>query len=74
MLLLAAENVELGGGSTRTGEASQREYVRHSIAAPELGPNTLYANLGRAADRDDFLAIKLAQEQAAAGRTIDVQI
>ncbi|KKW92498.1 DUF736 domain-containing protein [Sphingobium chungbukense] len=45
--------VELGGGWIRTGEVSQREYVRLSMAAPELGPNTLYANLGRAAGQDD---------------------
>lgn len=45
--------VELGGGWIRTGEVSQREYVRLSMSAPELGPRTLYANLGRAAGQDD---------------------
>lgn len=51
--------VELGGGWVRTGEVSQREYVRLAMSAPELGPRTLYANLGRAAgqDDDDALAI-----------------
>ncbi len=44
---------ELGGGWIRTGEVSQREYVRLSMSAPELGPRTLYANLGRAAGQDD---------------------
>ncbi len=45
--------VELGCGWIRTGEVSQREYVRLAMSAPELGPRTLYANLGRAAGQDD---------------------
>lgn len=45
--------VELGGGWIGIGEVSQREYVRLSLSAPELGPRTLYANLGRAAGQDD---------------------
>jgi uncharacterized protein (DUF736 family) len=48
-----AGSVELGGGWIRTGEVSQREYVRLAMSAPELGRNTLYANLGRAAGQDD---------------------
>lgn len=48
-----AGGVELGAGWIRTGEVSQREYVRLSMSAPELGPRTLYANLGRAAGQDD---------------------
>lgn len=48
-----AGSVELGGGWVRTGEVSQREYVRLTMSAPELGPRTLYANLGRAAGQDD---------------------
>lgn len=46
-------SVELGGGWVRTGEVSQREYVRLAMSAPELGARTLYANLGRAAGQDD---------------------
>ena len=46
-------NVELGGGWIRTGEMSGQEYIRLSLAAPELGPRTIYANLGRAAGQDD---------------------
>lgn len=45
--------VELGGGWIRTGEVSEREYVRLAMSAPELGPRTIYANLGRAAGQDD---------------------
>ncbi|KHK89062.1 DUF736 domain-containing protein [Novosphingobium malaysiense] len=48
-----ASGVELGAGWIRTGEVSGREYVRLAMAAPELGPRTLYANLGRAAGQDD---------------------
>lgn len=48
-----AGGVELGGGWIRTGEVSEREYVRLSMSAPELGPRTIYANLGRAAGQDD---------------------
>ncbi len=48
-----AGGVELGGGWKRTGEVSGSEYVRLSMAAPELGPRTIYANLGRAAGQDD---------------------
>ena len=48
-----SNGVELGGGWIRTGEVSQREYVRLAMSAPELGGRTLYANLGRAAGQDD---------------------
>ena len=48
-----AGSVELGGGWVRTGEVSQREYVRLAMSAPELGRSTLYANLGRAAGQED---------------------
>jgi uncharacterized protein (DUF736 family) len=48
-----AAGVELGGGWIRTGEVSEREYVRIAMSAPELGPRTIYANLGRAAGQDD---------------------
>ena len=48
-----ANGSELGGGWIRTGEVSGCEYIRLAMAAPELGPRTLYANLGRAAGQDD---------------------
>jgi len=50
---VVAGSVELGGGWVRTGEVSQREYVRLAMSAPEFGARTLYANLGRAAGQDD---------------------
>ena len=44
---------EIGAGWIRRGEASGKEYVSLSLAAPEFGPRRLYANLGRAAGQDD---------------------
>lgn len=48
-----SDGVEIGAGWTRTGEASGKDYVSLSLAAPEFGPRRLYANLGRAAGQDD---------------------
>ena len=48
-----AHDIEIGAGWLRTGQTSGREYVSVSIAAPEFGARTLYANLGRAAGQTD---------------------
>ncbi len=48
-----SQGIEIGAGWLRTGQISGKEYVALSIAAPELGPKTLYANLGRAAGQTD---------------------
>lgn len=48
-----SDGVEVGAGWIRTGEASGRDYVSLSLAAPEFGPRRIYANLGRAAGQDD---------------------
>ena len=48
-----SEGIEIGAGWIRTGQISGKEYVALSIAAPELGTKTLYANLGRAAGQTD---------------------
>lgn len=48
-----SQGIEIGAGWIRTGQISHKEYVALSIAAPELGPKTLYANLGRAAGQTD---------------------
>jgi uncharacterized protein (DUF736 family) len=48
-----SEGIEIGAGWLRTGQISGKEYVALSIAAPELGVKTLYANLGRAAGQTD---------------------
>ena len=54
-----AGGVEIGAGWVRRSEASGKDYVSLSLAAPEFGPRRLYANLGRAAgdEREDRFAI-----------------
>jgi uncharacterized protein (DUF736 family) len=47
------QGIEIGAGWTKKGESSHKEYVSLALAAPEFGPRKLYANLGRAAGRDD---------------------
>jgi uncharacterized protein (DUF736 family) len=46
-------DVEIGAGWNRRSEASGRDYVSLSLAAPEFGPRRLYANLGRAAGENE---------------------
>jgi uncharacterized protein (DUF736 family) len=48
-----SQGIEIGAGWIRVGQLSGKEYVALSIAAPELGAKTLYANLGRAAGQTD---------------------
>jgi uncharacterized protein (DUF736 family) len=54
-----SDGTEIGAGWVRRSEASGRDYVSLSLAAPEFGPRRLYANLGRAsgADEDTFALI-----------------
>jgi uncharacterized protein (DUF736 family) len=54
-----SSDVEIGAGWMRRSEASGRDYVSLSLAAPEFGPRRIYANLGRAAggDEDTFAVI-----------------
>lgn len=48
-----SQGIEIGAGWLRTGQTSGKEYVALSVAAPEFGARTLYANLGRAAGQSD---------------------
>jgi uncharacterized protein (DUF736 family) len=48
-----SQGIEIGAGWLRTGQTSGKEYVALSMAAPEFGARTLYANLGRAAGQSD---------------------
>lgn len=48
-----SQGIKIGAGWIRVGQISGKEYVALSIATPELGPKTLYANLGRAAGQTD---------------------
>lgn len=54
-----SDGTEIGAGWMRRSEASGRDYVSLSLAAPEFGPRRIYANLGRAAggDEDSFALI-----------------
>lgn len=45
-------DVEIGAGWLRRSEASGRDYVSLSLAAPEFGPRRIYTNLGRSTDED----------------------
>jgi len=47
------QGVEIGAGWKRQSRTSGNEYVSLSLAAPELGPRTIYANLGHAAGLDE---------------------
>ena len=53
-----AGDIEIGAGWNRRSEASSKDYVSLSFAAPEFGPRRLYANLGQATgSSDDRFAI-----------------
>jgi|HubBroStandDraft_1064217.scaffolds.fasta_scaffold605624_1 uncharacterized protein (DUF736 family) len=51
--LVLSQQFECGAGWSRKNEETGEKYVSLSLAAPELGPKKLYANLGRAAGQDD---------------------
>src|SRR5215471_9662690 len=50
---VVSQGTEIGAGWIRKGQASGKDYVSLSIAAPEFGAKTIYANLGRAAGQSD---------------------
>ena len=54
-----AGGLEIGAGWSRTGRRSGEVYVSLSLAAPELGPKAVYANLGRLAGSEDEDAFAL---------------
>ncbi|MGH1407311.1 MAG: DUF736 domain-containing protein [Rhodomicrobiaceae bacterium] len=43
------DNVEIGSGWNRVGKVSKKPYISLTFAAPELGRQRIYANLGQAA-------------------------
>lgn len=51
--LVLAGDVEVGAAWNKKGQASGANYVSVSLAAPEFGDRTIYANLGRAAGSED---------------------
>jgi uncharacterized protein (DUF736 family) len=52
-IIMAGADVEIGAAWLRTAISSGKEYLSISLAAPEFGNRTLYANLGRAAGSSD---------------------
>jgi len=63
--LVMAQDVEVGAAWWRTAISSGKEYLSISLAAPEFGNRTLYANLGRASkseDENEFVIIWNPQE------------
>ena len=48
-----SDGIHVGAGWTRKSKTSGNNYVSLSISAPEFGPKTLYANLGRAVGEKD---------------------
>jgi uncharacterized protein (DUF736 family) len=48
-----SQGIEIGAGWMRKGQTSGKDYVSLSIAAPEFGAKTIYANLGRSAGQTD---------------------
>lgn len=57
---IMANDIEVGAAWWRTAISSGNEYLSISIAAPEFGNRTLYANLGRMAgskDENEFAII-----------------
>lgn len=48
-IIMAGNDIEIGAAWIRTAISSGKDYVSVSLAAPEFGNRTLYANLGRAA-------------------------
>lgn len=58
--IVMAAGIEVGAAWWRTAITSGKEYLSITIAAPEFGNRTLYANLGRAAgskDENEFAII-----------------
>lgn len=58
--IVLAGDIEIGAAWIKKSMSSGKEYVSLSLAAPEFGPRTLYANLGRSAgskDENEFAII-----------------
>lgn len=58
--IIMAHDIEIGAAWWRTAVSSGNEYLSISMAAPEFGNRTLFANLGRAAgakDENEFAII-----------------
>lgn len=47
--IVMASDIEIGAAWIKKSMSSGKDYISLSLAAPEFGPRTLYANLGRSA-------------------------
>src|SRR3546814_12602179 len=61
---VSAGGVEVGARWVRRGAMSGKDYVSLSLAAPEFGPQRLYATLRRAAGHDDDVAFRILSNPA----------
>ena len=50
--IYSADGGEIGGGWTRRGKTSGKDYVSLTLAHPMIGPRKVYANLGAATGGD----------------------
>lgn len=57
--IFAAKGGEIGGGWNRVGKNSGKPYVSLTFAHPAFGPARIFANLARAAGRDDDSAFAI---------------
>ena len=58
--IVMANDIEIGAGWIKKAISSGKDYVSLSLAAPEFGPRTLYANLGQnsgSKDENEFAII-----------------
>ena len=58
--IIMSNDVEIGAAWIKKAISSGKDYISLSLAAPEFGPRTLYANLGRSAgskDENEFAII-----------------
>ena len=55
----AKDGGEIGGGWTRTGKTSGKDYISLTLAHPMIGPRKVYANLGQAngGSKDEFVIL-----------------
>lgn len=52
-----SDDVELGAAWKRQNKSNGSEYISISLAAPEFGPRTIYANLGKKPESEDEFAL-----------------
>lgn len=51
--IYSSDGGEIGGGWSRTGKKSGKEYISLTLAHPIIGPRKIYANLGQASGKSE---------------------